>query len=93
MKIICLQIGNTDDKLPQAGWHNFCSIMDAAIKVFAENIYFYGPSKGDESWQNACWVFDIPEDKAPLLMKDAKRIREIFMQESIAWMEGNVRMI
>lgn len=87
MKTVCVQIGNTDDKLPQAGWSNFVTIADSCVRIFGK-VHFFGGSDWYKPWQNACWVFEIEEEKIPPLKADLKRIREIFMQTSIAWLEG-----
>lgn len=92
MRTICVQIGNTDNKLPQGGWSNFILLTKSCIEVFGK-IHFSGGSNFDEAFQNACFVFEIEEDRVAPLKQDLKRISEIFYQNSIAWLEGQVEFV
>ena len=89
---VTVQIGNTDDKLKQAEWSRFVGKVEALIPNSA-GVYFSGFSNPAASWQNACWVFSIEPSEASFLHGKLKKIREEFLQESVAWTEGKTVFI
>ncbi len=93
MKTIIIQIGNSDDKLSQARWSEFCRRVQAAVNVFAQQIHFAGGSDYHMPWQNACWVLQIGEAQAMALRDDLTVLRGEFEQDSIAWTEGETAFI
>lgn len=94
MKTITVQIGNSDDKLTQKGWSYFVKEIASALEEREITVHFFGTSPGNDEWQNACWVFNH-EDNAKLtgLKWEIKRIRKKYMQDSVAWTEGETRFI
>lgn len=92
MKTVTLQVGNTDDKLRQAKWSQFVEIIGAAVEIFGK-VHFSGGSDWYKPWQNACWVFEIEDDKIEPLKTDIARIRGLFEQTSAAWTEGETLFI
>jgi hypothetical protein len=95
MKTITIQIGNSDDKLSQKEWSEYISAVNMEINNSTEytNIHFFGASASWESWQNACWVFEIEEFLAFNLRNNLIKIRELYKQNSIAWTEGDTSFI
>lgn len=86
-----ISIGNSDDKLSQSEWHNFCVVTDLWISSYATRwgtkIHGQWASEPTSPWQNACWAIELPEniDSAESLKKWLRRIAGSFNQDSIAW--------
>lgn len=90
---ICIQIGNTDNKLTQQEWSEFIYDVEVTIKHWSSQIYFSGFSRPDVSWQNACWIFSCTELDAIGVQEQLVDIREIYKQDSIAWSELTTEFI
>lgn len=97
MKTITVQIGNSDDKLSQQKWSQYCYIVGETIKLWANEVHFSGGSEASAPWQNKAWVFVLSDDEqdAKLSRLKAKLIeyRTDFNQLSIAWTEGETEFI
>jgi hypothetical protein len=93
MRIVIIQIGNSDDKLSQWEWSGFISDVAQAVKRKAGEIHFFGVSHGWEPWQNACWVIEIREKFIPQLKEELSNMKKKYRQESIAWLEGATEFI
>ena len=85
---VCIQIGNSDDRLSQLEWCEFVKETGKQIDRRADIIYFTGFSVPSAPWQNACWVFDIDSQESRLLWDNMNSLRDKFRQNSIAWTEG-----
>lgn len=88
LRTITLQIGNSDDKLPQVKWCDYCTATGELVRKFADRVHFAGYPPGCEAWQNACWVFEIESAAVVGLMDVLIALRKRFNQDSIAWTEG-----
>lgn len=93
MATITIQISNSDDKLSQPEWSNYVKAVRQVIQMRASEIHFFGGSPTWEKWQNVTWIVCVAEDDIPHLKNELITIREIFNQESIAWMIGNTEFI
>lgn len=93
MKTITIQIGNSDDKLPQSYWSRFCHEMIGAIQHYATEIHFSGYSLPNARWQNAAFVFTIDESLTGELSECVVIIRDNYGQDSVALTEGETRLI
>lgn len=91
--IATIQIGNSDDKLPQSEWSAYVNELASAIKGDGLQIHFFGSSEGSQPWQNACWVVAIRELEVAPMLAEIKRIRQKYRQDSVAFTLGDVRMI
>lgn len=92
MKTVTIQIGNTDDKLSQLKWSEFIRSVDVFLSIV--KVHFRGFSSGNESWQNACWVFEVEyEDDYIAVKKNISRLAVQYKQDSIAWTEGETEFI
>lgn len=91
-KTIVVQIGNTDNKLSQEYWSCFCDDINTYVKHYG-HIHFYGGSRFDAPWQNACWVAEIDEDEIEELKLNITNVRERYNQDSVAVMVGGVEFI
>ena len=93
-KTVTIQIGNTDNKLTQSQWADFCNQIHSEITISGGNIHFSAPSVGWADWQNAAWVFEIENDpRMPLLKQSISELGKINLQDSVAWTEGTTEFI
>ena len=86
-------IGNSDNKLTQLQWHNFCHDVQTVVKSYASTIYFSGGSASDSVYQNYCVVFDYDTDNMELLKLRLDTMKYIYNQESIAFVIGQTIFI
>lgn len=94
MKTICVQIGNSDDKLTQKEWSAFTLSVDAKITGRRCKIHFSGSSGGRSPWQNYCIVFACDNLLVVSEIKeDMLGLKERFNQDLIAWLEGETEFI
>ena len=93
MKTVTIQIGNSDDKLPQQMWATFVLRVREEIEANKANIHFEGGSRFDAAWQNACFVFNIRDDRIPNLKQRIIEIRETYQQDSVALTIGDTEFI
>lgn len=93
IKTLVVQIGNSDNKLTQGKWSDYCFFVDADIEQFNDIIHFKGGSSFDSMYQNACWVFEIAENDIESLKNNLIEIKKRYDQDSIAIIEGDVYFI
>lgn len=84
MKTATIQIGNTDNKLTQQEWAEFCKTVEATIQKHDCAVHFYGFPPGDAKWQNAAWVIAVPFGALTSLRFHLAGIAGEYRQESIA---------
>jgi len=59
--IVYISIGNSDDKLTQAQWHEFVrEVDDLLVTRTVHGRWFAAP---DVPWQNACWCIEFEPDQ------------------------------
>jgi len=91
MATITVQIGNSDDKLTQVRWAQFYDETRAAILSAGQvRMFFSGASYPTTKWQNACFVFWLPDEEIENMKQRMVALCTKFEQESIAWTEGRV---
>lgn len=84
-------IGNSDDKLPQAGWAAFLVEVHTAVDqvvLDGGHVHFAGYSAPGAPWQNALWAIELPEGLPEVGAALSGRLRELagmYRQDSIAW--------
>ena len=93
MKTICIQIGNSDDKLTQAQWAEFVRLVKLHVTRYCRELHFSGASANWEPWQNASWVFTCDDNAVDDFKVVLTALRKEFKQNSIAWLEGETRFI
>jgi hypothetical protein len=93
MKTVCLQVGNSDDKLSQADWSRFVSEIRYTVVEWITDIHFSGASYPTESWQNACFVWAVPDENIEKVKDAVKEIRQRYQQDSVAWLEGSTEFV
>lgn len=92
-KTIVIQIGNSDDKLSQKTWAKYFGIVGYWVHALADEVHFSGTSNGDSRYQNACFVCVCSEECAKTLRENLREVKEVYHQDSIAWMEGDTKFI
>ena len=83
--IVCAEIGNSDDKLTQQRWSAYCQDTDDIIRFTAARIFGVRYSEPVSAYQNACWHFTVPPEKASALKDELTEIAGAYDQASIAW--------
>lgn len=82
---VFVTIGNTDNKLSQLDWAEFCGKTDEVVREHALQMWgeFYALSNAP--WQNACWSFDIDIQDVEAAQADLRALAADFEQDSILW--------
>lgn len=93
MKTVCIQIGNSDDKLTQQQWSDYVNAVVVWTTNYVYEVHFSGGSQPEMSWQNYCSVCNIPNNKIDTAMMDLIKIRKLYNQESIAVLIGDTKFI
>ena len=93
MKTFTIIIGNSDDKLTQVKWAEFVENILYWIKKFCSEIHFSGGSPTNTPWQNYCILFSIEDDKVVWIKDNLIELRKKYNQDSIAWIEGDTKLI
>jgi hypothetical protein len=93
-----IQIGNSDDKLPQAEWCNFIHAMRHLLydEEWSDRLQLHGEwfSRPDSPYQNANWCVEIKDSTLRDELRDRLLMLAVrFCQDSIAWTEGEVEFI
>lgn len=93
MKTVYISIGNSDDKLTQAVWAEFCADVIAAARCTALHVHGIWYSPTASKYQNMCMCVDVdPKDEAVLLTR-LKNAREAYKQDSIAYATASTEFI
>lgn len=90
---VSVLIGNSDNKLAQAGWSAFIAAVAYKVEHYATKVFFSGFSAPDRPWQNACWVFEREGPDLTEFKFDLAEIAKKFDQESIAIVVGTTEMV
>jgi len=93
MKTITIQIGNTDNKLTQLLWSNYCKMIHSELIKDYIQLHFVGGSHFDSPWQNACFVFNCSNEKVEYIKGIVSMVGKNYGQESVAFTEGNTEFI
>jgi hypothetical protein len=93
VKTIVVQIGNSDNKLPQAEWADFVRRVDAIIREHAKTVHFFGGTENWAAWQRVCWVFDCEGAGSTDLKSRLTAARKEFRQDAAAFTEGETEFI
>jgi hypothetical protein len=90
---IAVLIGNSDNKLTQSEWSQFCSQTRDCIEDISNEIFFSGGSEWDAPWQNACWTISVDSGNLDLLKQRLTTIRKEFKQDYVALLCGSTIFI
>jgi hypothetical protein len=86
---VVLVAGNSDDKLTQLIWSQFCS----ALKTLAEyhgQIHYAGSTEGHSLWQTYAIIVEVEMTETDNLFGQVTKVRTHYGQDSIAWIAGEV---
>lgn len=93
MPTVTIQIGNTDNKLTQREWAQFCEELRTLIREHSSDIFFQGGSTWDAPLQNACWVCEVDQASIVPLKTAIKPCREKFRQDAVAFSLGETDFV
>jgi hypothetical protein len=93
LKTIVVQIGNSDNKLPQAQWAEFVRRVNGMIREHAKAVHFFGGTENWAAWQRVCWVFDCEGARMAELRSRLTATRKEFRQDAAALTEGETEFI
>lgn len=93
MTTATILIGNSDNKLTQQEWADFCTAATEVVAVFSSSVQFSGTSAGDKPWQNACWVITTSGDYLDDIRAQLARIARIWRQDAIALVVGETEFV
>jgi hypothetical protein len=90
MTVVCIQIGNTDDKLSQLEWSEYCRAIRGICEAHGL-VHFSGGSAADAAWQNYCVC--VETSNADALRESVIKRRATHRQESVAWLQGETELV
>lgn len=90
--LICVMAGNSDNKLTQREWSNFCGELSNFLSAWQVARHFAGGSEVYAPWQNICFVIEISELEQHLL-DGLTRLREKYHQDSVCVLLGKAQFI
>jgi hypothetical protein len=90
---VCLQIGNSDNKLTQQEWSGYAWRVDQVVTDFARERHFFGGPATTERWQNACWVFVMEQQRLEAFNRRLVAARVSYNQDSVALLVGDTQFI
>lgn len=82
---VYVSISNSDDKLSQAQWAQFCREFRQILDRFAHQTYGEWFSESSAAWQNACRAIAMRTIDTEHLKTTLLTLRTRYNQESIAW--------
>jgi len=92
---LTLIIGNTDNKLTQSEWSNYCSQFMELVTAYSDKVHFCGGPSTWSTYQNLCMVSEISTEQPEFnaFGKSLQILRERFRQDSIAYCPGITQFI
>jgi hypothetical protein len=86
-------IGNPDDRLTQARWHEYLRKFIALVRVQAAAVHDEWMSQPTSPRQSACVAFDIDHNDVLLLQHDLRSLAGEYGCEGILWAEAKPRLL
>ena len=86
MKTVYVSIGNSDDRLRQTDWAEFCLEFKSIMIRFGK-LHGDWYSATSARWQNMCICVDIEDNLVDSLKSLLEGLKKKFRQDSIAWAE------
>lgn len=93
MKTVTVIIGNSDDKLTQAQFHQFFTDAATRISELAHHVHFCGAPSNHHPWQNVAWVFEVGDWQRTQLKEELAAVGKTHKQDAVAWIEGETQFI
>lgn len=84
MPTVYITIGNSDNRLTQAMWSNFCDEISDLVTTVGLPVHGKWYSAPDSPYQNACFCAEVREDDMDHLRDRISVTRAFFLQDSIA---------
>lgn len=91
MATVTILIGNTDNKLTQQEWSEFCASVENVATAYGP-VQFSGYSTGSAPWQNACWVI-VTDGLEVGLKTRLSMLARYYRQDSIAVIAGTTEFV
>ena len=86
--IVYASIGNSDNKLTQAQWANFCEEFRRVMVTPPITLHGVWFSLPNVPWQNMCIGIEVESNRVANLKEALKSLAYLFNQDSIAWLSG-----
>lgn len=93
MKTVCIQIGNSDDKLSQNEWHEYVENVDTVVFRYEGQRHFYAGSDTRDPWQNCCWIVVVSEADMVEFFSWLRSVATKWRQDSIAILAGDTQFV
>ena len=93
MKTVCIQIGNSDDKLSQKRWAAYVRSVDDITAEHECERHFFGGSLNWQPWQNACWVVAVDNNNLVEFLARLAATGTKYNQDSVAVTVGETQFI
>lgn len=93
MTQVYVSIGNSDDKLTQKEWAEFCDDLVGVLDDFAERIYGQWYSLPNAPYQNMVASIEVVDDLLDTLRHDLAPLAAEYRQDEIALMPGVTEFI
>lgn len=90
---IAVQIGNSDDRLPQRQWSQFVVEVGDEIRKAAKAVHFSGAPFSCSQYQNFAFIFEADEEAALTLKIVLTAKRKQYNQDSLAWTVGETTFV
>lgn len=90
---VVISVGNTDNKLSQAEWHDFTFELNVEINQTSAKVHFFGGPPNWFKWQNVAWILEVDAEDVVYLQKRTRQVREKFGQTSVFFMIGDGQLI
>jgi hypothetical protein len=90
---VFISIDNSDDKLTQAEWGEFCDELKGIIILNADIIYGVWHSLPNSKYQNMCISFKHFRGNLPIIKEELAALCTKYNQDSIAFSYAKTTMI
>jgi hypothetical protein len=90
---VFVSIGNSDDKLTQKEWAQFCTDLNATVRGLTTRVLGEWYSKPGEQWQNMCVASDLDPGALQALLVALEAMRKVYRQDSIAVLPGTTYFV
>lgn len=84
---VYISIGNSDDKLTQKEWSDFCADTQDTVESFGHQTHGVWFSTPAGPWQNACWCFEIKDDRIDRMKVALSVLARNYGQNWISWVQ------
>lgn len=93
MTQVYVSIGNSDNKLTQQEWSEFCDDLIDVLGDYEERVYGQWYSLPNAPWQNMVASIEIADDLLDQLRAALRPLAEEYHQDSIALQAGTAEFV